>query len=142
MYWGFNISIDPVPASRPRVARYGTYYAPRYEQYRKNLANIIARLGTTTDIYYSALRLEVTFIMPFPKSYSKKKRSDLDGDYCYTKPDLDNLEKALYDAMNGIIYKDDCQIVEHTVRKIWGEVGMIKVTIIPLQVRATKLVPI
>jgi Holliday junction resolvase RusA-like endonuclease len=36
------------------------------------------------------------------------------------KPDLDNLLKNVYDAMNGIVYTDDSQIVSKIVDKRYG----------------------
>ncbi len=32
------------------------------------------------------------------------------------KPDTDNIEKQIYDAMNGFIWKDDAQVVECRTR--------------------------
>ena len=46
--------------------------------------------------------------------YSKKrKKSILEGSEGFTKrPDVDNLVKAVLDGLNGIAFKDDCQVVE------------------------------
>lgn len=63
--------------------------------------------------------MDVTFSIPIPKSYSKAMRFALDTTYCVSNMDLDNLEKAVYDCMNGVVYEDDKQIVEHTTRKVW-----------------------
>ena len=49
-----------------------------------------------------------------------------------SKPDLDNMVKAVGDAMNGIAYSDDSQIVSLKARKVYALVGCILVTIIPL----------
>ena len=40
--------------------------------------------------------------------------------YKITQPDRDNLEKAVFDAMNKVIYKDDAQICDGRTRKFWG----------------------
>lgn len=66
----------------------------------------------------------VTFIMPMPKSWSHKKRSDMNGKPHQQKPDKDNLEKALLDA----IFDDDSRVWDGRVTKVWGEVGQIKIT--------------
>ena len=108
--------IEPVPASRPRVSQYGTYYSPIYDQFRKDMSKLL--MGKVI-LYEEPLKLEVTFYKKIPKSYSKKRTEELDGQYITTVPDLDNLEKALYDSMNNVIYKDDSQIVDHHTRKIW-----------------------
>lgn len=109
--------IDPVPASRPRVAQYGTYYLPKYEQFRKDMSVLL--MGKRKTPYASPLKLDVTFKMPIGKSVSNKKRDEMNGSYCDTNIDLDNLEKALYDCLNGVIWEDDRQVVTHTTRKVW-----------------------
>jgi len=63
----------------------------------------------------------ITFILPMPPSWSKKKRQEMAGKPHQQKPDKDNLEKALMDA----IYADDAHIWDSRVTKRWGEVGQI-----------------
>ena len=48
------------------------------------------------------------------------------------RPDIDNLAKAVKDALKGIIYKDDSQIVEAHLYKRFGEY-QIKVEIVTLE---------
>lgn len=64
---------------------------------------------------------EIEFIIPFPKSYSNKKRLELIGQPHQIKPDLDNLLKAFNDALA----KEDSYI--HTIKasKKWGRIGKI-----------------
>lgn len=69
----------------------------------------------------------VTFIIPMPKSWSKKKRSEMDGTPHQQKPDKDNLEKALLDA----IFDDDSRVWDGRVTKRWGEEGKIIVDTLP-----------
>ncbi|HED2371685.1 TPA: RusA family crossover junction endodeoxyribonuclease [Citrobacter freundii] len=63
----------------------------------------------------------VTFILPMPASWSKKKRAEFNGKPHQTKPDFDNMMKALKDA----IYEDDAHIWDSRVTKLWGERGQI-----------------
>lgn len=63
----------------------------------------------------------VTFVLPMPASWSKKKKADMAGKPHQQKPDKDNLEKALLDA----IFEDDCRIWDGRVTKIWGKSGQI-----------------
>lgn len=63
----------------------------------------------------------VTFILPMPKSWSKKKRAEMNGKPHQSKPDKDNLEKALLDAL----FEDDAHIWDSRVTKLWGEEGQI-----------------
>lgn len=49
--------------------------------------------------------------------------------YRFTTPDVqDNLNKLLFDAMKGIVYKDDCQVIEiNNIRKTYGHSGQLYV---------------
>lgn len=70
----------------------------------------------------------VTFILPMPLSWSKKKRLQHDGQPHQAKPDCDNMLKALMDA----IYVDDAHVWDCRVTKVWGETGQIVITEAPL----------
>jgi Holliday junction resolvase RusA-like endonuclease len=37
------------------------------------------------------------------------------------KPDLDNLAKSVLDALNGVIYQDDSQIVSLHMTKVYSQ---------------------
>ena len=50
------------------------------------------------------------------------------------RPDLDNLAKAVKDALKGVIYADDSQIVEAHLFKRYGE-PQVKVQIKSLEVK-------
>jgi Holliday junction resolvase RusA-like endonuclease len=65
--------------------------------------------------------LHITFILPMPKSWSKRKRADMDGQPHQQRPDADNLCKAIFDA----VYDEDCGIWDFRVTKLWGEEGAI-----------------
>lgn len=60
-----------------------------------------------------------------PKSWSKRKKAQAAlGMYRPTKkPDADNIAKAICDALNGVAYKDDKQIVELKVEKYYAPSG-------------------
>ncbi|WP_275166017.1 RusA family crossover junction endodeoxyribonuclease [Citrobacter koseri] len=63
----------------------------------------------------------VTFILPMPASWSRKRRAEMSGKPHQQKPDKDNLEKALLDE----IFDDDSRVWDGRVTKIWGEKGQI-----------------
>lgn len=112
-----TFKIEPVPASRPRVTRWGTYYQEKYTQFRKDMASLL--LGTKKTLYTEPLKVNLKFFFTMPKSWSKKKRDELDGTFKCSTPDMDNLEKAVYDSLNDYIWIDDSQVVSHHVEKFW-----------------------
>lgn len=69
------------------------------------------------------LEVRVYAMMPVPKSWSQKDRdAALTGQILHTsRPDGDNIAKAGSDAMNGIVWKDDSQIVRWTIVKEYAE---------------------
>jgi len=66
----------------------------------------------------------ITFIIPMPRSWPEEQKAEMDGKPHQVKPDKDNLEKALLDAL----YKDDSHIWDGRVTKRWGRAGKIVIT--------------
>ena len=124
----FDIEGNPVPKGRPRFRRTKTFittYTPKKtldfeDQVKKasqdSMGNV-EPLETPIAVY-------LYFRLPMPQSWSKKrKEAALKGFEAPTKkPDWDNLGKAVSDALNGVIFKDDSQIVSAHVRKIYSAV--------------------
>lgn len=120
--------IEPVPASRPRVTRWATYYQPKYTQFKKDMQKLL--LGTEKTLYFELLKVDLKFFFTTPKSWSEKKKKEHDGTPKYGTPDLDNLEKAIYDSLNGYVWLDDSQVVDHRAQKFWTKgKGRIEITI-------------
>ena len=67
--------------------------------------------------------LELNLYFPIPKSTRKKDVPAMrTGEIRPTKrPDLDNILKAVSDALNGIAYKDDSQIVAAVIQKFYSD---------------------
>lgn len=111
---------------RPRFAKYGNFvktYTPADTASYENLIKL--QFKNSCGDWYSEtpLKMTITAIHGIPKSTSKKDREKmLNNELKPTKkPDADNIAKIICDALNGIAYKDDTQIVELEVKKIYGE---------------------
>lgn len=80
----------------------------------------------------ASVRLEI--VCQVPASWSqKKRRAALSGTvYPTTKPDIDNVEKAIFDGLNGVVWSDDVQVVEVAKRKRYGDVPGVNVTVIAI----------
>ena len=61
-------------------------------------------------------RIKIEFHIAMPKSWSKKKRSEMEGRPHKSKPDLDNCIKSCAD----ILKKEDKTIYEITATKSWS----------------------
>jgi Holliday junction resolvase RusA-like endonuclease len=59
-----------------------------------------------------------------------KQAAACQGLICHTsKPDVDNLAKAALDAINGVVFVDDQQVFEVTVRKTYGPSPVVEITV-------------
>jgi Holliday junction resolvase RusA-like endonuclease len=113
----FVVKGAPVPKARPRAAMRGEYpiiYTPKntvqFERYVKQIATEHAPPKPLTG----AICLDLKFMVQRPQSLPAKIR------YNTKKPDIDNLAKSVMDALEGIIYERDAQIVSLLVNKDYG----------------------
>ena len=122
------LNIEPKPQSRPRFARRGsfttTYEDKDMKSWREHCSLLIANLYTGQPILEGALRAKVRFFIKPPRYISKVKKNQqalIDETIPVAKkPDVDNYEKALYDSMSSIVFKDDGQIALHDVGKFYS----------------------
>lgn len=83
---------------------------------------------------------------PVPASWSQKKqRAALAGEVMpTTKPDADNVVKAIFDGCNGVLWRDDVLVVDLRVRKRYAATPAVRVQVVPLteqQRRQAELLP-
>ena len=116
----FYLEVDPRPQPRPRFTRGRTFTPAEIVQYKA----AIGLAGKSAMEGKPPIEGEVQARMKFTRKF--KATSKRFGD-------ADNLFKAVADALNGIAYLDDAQIVESSVMKIKGEVPSVEVEIIALQ---------
>jgi Holliday junction resolvase RusA-like endonuclease len=64
--------------------------------------------------------ISIIIYVAMSKSWSKKKREAAEGAvYASRKPDGDNVEKNVWDALTGISHKDDVQVVRWNGMRLW-----------------------
>lgn len=70
-----------------------------------------------------------------PASWSQKKRLAAErGEVMHTtKPDADNVIKAVFDGCNGVVWRDDSQVVGMTVTKKYGPSPCVRFVAVELQ---------
>lgn len=121
---------EPCAQGRPRFSTAGGFvraYDPaksrNYKAYVKAVcADAAEKQGW---LFNTDLPLEVEIIagLSIPSSKSKKwKLAAAEGVEKPTKkPDVDNIAETITDALSGVIYKDDKQIIKLTVTKLYNE---------------------
>ena len=115
----YVFKIDPVPASRPRVSRYGTYYLPTYRVFKSQLASLIAEDRSKYSKFEGPLRVAIRCFVSKPKT---GKRSWPNGD-------VDNYAKGVLDGLNGILWDDDDQVVDMFVSKTYATDGDFRIEV-------------
>jgi Holliday junction resolvase RusA-like endonuclease len=122
----FTIPGEPTGKARPRVTKWGTHTPEKTVLYEN-----LVKTCYDGEMYDCPLVMEVTAYYNIPKSASKKNRElMLNFQLLPTKkPDCDNVLKIIADALNGIAYKDDSQIVRAVVSKFYAEIPRVEVEI-------------
>ena len=111
----------PVAKARARVARWGTYTPEKTVNYETLIQELFAI--SKQPKLEGQLIMSVKAFFPIPKSASKAKKTLMQNGKVrpITKPDFDNLGKIVADALKGMAYHDDSQIVTGIVRKYYAD---------------------
>ena len=122
----FEVPGDPHGKGRPKFARRGNFvqtYTDKKTTSYEDLVRFHANIAMV-DLapLESAVAVYIYIKLAVPKSYSKKRsEACLSGlERPTKKPDWDNVAKSICDAMNGIVYIDDTQIVDAHVTKVYA----------------------
>lgn len=98
-------------------------------QQRERAAREVIASERPAAPFAGPLVVEVSFVFAIPASRRKGKDKVSVGDPCLLRVDRGNLLKLIEDAMNGLVYDDDSQVVGGNVSKVWGETSGTKVTV-------------
>lgn len=119
-----RILVSGVPVAQPRhrVAlrgRRAVAYIPcdhAIHEWRQRVARFAAEAvreqGWQPSLAESGVGIDVTYHMPRARSNKRKLPT--------IKPDLSNLNKAIEDALTGIVWRDDSVICESNERKVFA----------------------
>lgn len=116
----FVVYMNPVGKARPRFTKGGkTYTSRKTRQAEAAIAHVFLAGGGHKLEKDVPAAVYVTVVFPIPKSYSKKRaKACMDGiEWPTKKPDADNVLKLVMDALNGVAYADDRQVVKTGVCK-------------------------
>lgn len=137
-----TLPLTPVPWGRPRfriVSPSGAkpflqgYTVKEVADFKVSIQKIV--LMAHADRTDGPVSVVMCFNLERPKSVTEKKRL-----LPWTKPDVDNLAKAVLDACNGILWEDDSRICDLMLRKRYAPAG--EWPSITVQVEAMSDVPV
>ena len=99
-----SVPIEPIPQPRPRFARGRVFQPARIVEYKRQIANV-ARAAVKQAAPMSGL---LTCSIRLYRKYKIDSRR---------YGDVDNHLKAIFDALNGVVFVDDSQIVSVDCKK-------------------------
>lgn len=130
----FTIQGKPKPKQSFRYSRFGSYTSKDVKDYARHIQASFYNAYPNwlpSMVQDKALSVKIWIYIKPPKSTSKKKQQAMLR--CEIKPlkrpDIDNISKNILDALNGIVYADDKQIVSLLVSKAYAEEDYIFITI-------------
>lgn len=96
------VPVKPVPASRPRVGRFGTYFSKNYETFRNECFNFLTKIKSMYPTNNKKYEVHIEFICKKPSKPANE----------YPIGDVDNYLKGPLDAITkvGMFWNDDTQI--------------------------------
>lgn len=124
--------IEGTPKAQKRH-RFGRGYI--YDPSKKEKQDIRALVGAINlNKTEDAVTIAITFYMPRPKKHYRTGKyagilKETAPDLHTSKPDLDNMIKFYMDALNGLAWKDDAQVVGIMTNKIYDETPRTEITI-------------
>ena len=97
----FSVPGPPVGKERPRVARSGTYTPPRTVAYEQQVAwTALPKMRGMTPCAEDGVSVRVDI-------YPSNRKT----------PDVDNVLKAVLDALQGVVYQNDRQVTQAAVTR-------------------------
>lgn len=109
MKFSFTVDIKPKAKARPRFSNGHVYTPKETHDYEQTIALHARKAGAKPLSNPVIIDITATFKRPKGKSPF----------YCTKRPDVDNLLKMM-DALNGVAWVDDKQVISATVSKNYG----------------------
>lgn len=131
----FTVYGPPQGKARPRFRKIGnfvqTYTPAKTKSYEDEIRHFAKAAMGATEPLETPVEVFLYIRNTVPASYSKKRtEACLSGlDKPTKKTDIDNIAKAFLDGMNGIVYKDDRQVVELHAKKTYSEIAAVEVLV-------------
>lgn len=125
MFATFTVPGEPVAQPRVKAVHRGGYtrvYTPAKAKPYKDAIRMVALGHWRNPPCSGAVVVRIDFLFSRPKSITWKRRAMPRRPHI-KKPDLDNLAKAVLDALNGLVFFDDSQVVRLVLNKGYAAGG-------------------
>lgn len=139
----FTVPGQPIGKGRPIAGKsFGGHTTLRTPAKTVSYENLVgwtaAQAMAGLALMDGPVKAALTLQLQIPASWSQKKqRAALAGAIRpTTKPDVDNVVKAIFDAINGVVWKDDVQVVLLTVAKVYSHAPGVQVYVERLEAEA------
>ena len=134
----FRVEGDVVPQGRPRLTTAGGHpraYDPAASRDYKHYVRLVAAQHKGEGLLEGPVAVKLLVGRRIPSSWSKRRQDAAQKGEILptTKPDVDNMAKGVKDALSGVIWRDDAQVVELTVRKVYASSGFVEVEVAEVQ---------
>lgn len=134
----FTVPGVPVGKGRPRATaesgKARMYTPAKTARYESTAALFASHAMSGRPPFTGPMCVFMDIVLPVPESWSKRRQAAaLAGQEWPTKkPDMDNVVKGIFDALNGIVWKDDVQVVALNVGKVYGPTPGVAVRVRPI----------
>jgi Holliday junction resolvase RusA-like endonuclease len=135
----FAVPGAPQGKGRPKVVKIGGFTRMATPEktvaYEGLVAHAAQQVMAGAQLLDCAVACNVFIDAPVPASWSdKKRRMALTGEVLpKTKPDADNVVKAIFDGLNGVLWRDDVLVVDLRVRKRYAGTPCVRVEVWPVE---------
>lgn len=133
----FFVPGTPVGKGRPRAARRGAGVVMFTPEKTADYEALVAAAASNAmraeagPLFTGPLEAVLEMRIPIPSSWSRAhKAAALAGTELPTsKPDIDNVAKAILDACNGVVFRDDAQVAMLVATKAFSDESGVRVVI-------------
>ncbi|TNJ68203.1 RusA family crossover junction endodeoxyribonuclease [Paenibacillus hemerocallicola] len=130
----FTVYGEPVAQGRPRASTQGGFvrlYDPAKSRDYKDYVRLAAAEHAPPKLLEGPLAVMIIAYRSIPKSFNKKRAALAEAGKIYpvSKPDADNYLKGVKDALKGVMWVDDSQVVDAYARKRYSHKPRIEVKI-------------
>ena len=114
---------------------------PKAADWKRQVAQVVGQAFDGNRLLEGALELELVFYRPRPGNHYGTGRNQgrvkaSAPEYPVGRPDVLKLARGVEDALSGILYMDDAQIVAERLAKLYGSPARVEITVTVMSARA------